>query len=125
MSNVYKAPQGGFCKFSVSFKPPTPAGLPIGFSVYAEYQHMNGGAAITSREKTEQTIHGNKVYVEFDIPAEAPLGLYQARRAEMRVDQMGQRRTKEINLNEFSLPEIEVESPQESEFDWPMLERST
>ena len=103
---------------------PTAAGLPFNFSWYGEWKHHDQEFTLKSDETPQrQTISpdGKTVYAVVRVPRDAPLGLYTPSRFEMRVGLGADRKTKEIDLNQESPPDLDVEIARDHEIGWPTI----
>lgn len=111
MSKV-AASQGRSCRVWLELEPASGTVVPAGFSYYAEWLGPDGEPAfvLKTREDGEQVHHGNRVYLDVEIPADAPVGLYDPTHFEMRHGHASQRQVREVSVDELVLPSIEVET---------------
>jgi hypothetical protein len=84
--------------------------VPAGFSYYVEWLGPDGEPefVLRTRDGGEGGQQGNRVYLEVDVPANAPVGLYDPAHFEMRHGAGSQRQVREISVDRVPLPSIEV-----------------
>jgi hypothetical protein len=125
MSKV-AASQGRPCTMWLELEPAAGQVVPDGFTYHIEWLGPDGEPAflLTTREHAQQTREGNRIYLDVDIPSDAPVGLYDPTRFEMRFGAGDHRRVREENVDEIPLPSIEISAGASPQVPWPRVKGS-
>jgi hypothetical protein len=120
------ASQGRSCRIWLELEPATGQVVPQGFSYHVEWLGPDGEPefVLKTRENAQQIQEGNRVYLDVHIPKEAPVGLYDPTRFEMRYGLGNHRQVREESVDDVSLPSIEVSAAVNPEVPWPKVKRS-
>lgn len=117
------ASQGSPCKVWLELEPSVGPMVPAGFSYYVEWLGPNGEPdfLLRTRENAEHVAQGNRVYLEVEIPKDAPVGLYDPAHFEIRYGAGGHREVREESVDEVPLPSIDVGEAGHPEIPWPRV----
>lgn len=113
MSKVHKLRRGRMHTIELRIATPRPQGL----TCYAEWEHHDQGYVLKSQELPPPSFAQDELYLTVSVPPDAPAGWYQGRRLVMRVGNQ----TSELDLNRYSMPEVEVEDDFPGPIEWPEI----
>jgi len=117
------ASQGRPCRIWLELQPAVGQIVPPGFGYHIEWLGPDGELdfVLKTRDGTQQIQEGNRVHLDVDIPADAPVGLYDPTHFEMYHGVGDHRQVCEESVDNVPLPSILVSAATNPEMPWPKV----